>query len=142
MAHLNPDERARYILEPLEEDAPPPPKASIRWDLLAGVVVVVALVGWLGVRSMSNQSESIHRIHNHAAAFDGRQVVLRGTVGDVFDLGSSTTYLLRQGGDTIVVFTRGRAPQSGSTVTIHGSVSVGYLDGAPRTALFESPSDH
>jgi hypothetical protein len=141
MPHLHPEERSLFGT-PMAEDKPAPQGPSIRWELVIGVVLVVALVGWLGMRAVADRSESIVTIRNHPASFDGRTVALRGKVGEVFDLGGSSTYLLHQGRDTIVVFTRGRAPVSGSTVMVHGSVSIGYLDGAPRAALFEGPGGH
>ena len=44
---------------------------------------------------------------------------------------------LVQGRDTIVVFTRTQMPTAHAVVTVKGQVSTGFLDGAPRQALFE-----
>ncbi len=142
MPILNPKDPSPYRFSDYEPEAEAPTASAgpaVRWELIVGAFAVVAVLGWLGFRSFNGpHTESIARIRNHAASFDGRTIAIRGTVGDIYDLGSSTTYQLYQGGESIVVFTRGAAPRLGSTVTVHGSVSVGYLDGAPRPALFET----
>ena len=109
-------------------------------QLLIALVVVclVALLGVWGARAFKDPSVAIRRIHNHPAEFNGRKVVVRGRVGDVFQIGGSYAYFLLQDRDTIVVFTHGRRPTVHSTAVVHGSISIGYLDGAPRPALFES----
>ncbi len=97
----------------------------------------VALLTLWGVNAFKDPSVAIRRIHNHPAEFDGRKVTVRGKVGDVFQIGGNYTYFLLQGRDTIVVYTHGRRPTVHSSVVVHGSISIGYLDGAPRPALFE-----
>jgi hypothetical protein len=52
-------------------------------------------------------------------------------------MGASYVFNLRQGRDTIVVYSRTRRPRLHETVRATGIVSIGYLDGAPRVALFE-----
>jgi hypothetical protein len=107
--------------------------------LLAVLILgVVALVGTWGMKAFKQPGVAIRRIHNHPAEFDGRQVTLRGQVGEVFAVGAGYAYYLMQGRDTIVVFTRGGRPSSRSNAEVHGSVSIGYLDGVARPALFES----
>jgi len=102
------------------------------------IVGVLALVGIWGVKALNHPGVAIRRIHNHPAEFDGRQVILRGQVGSVFEVGGSYAYFLMQGRDTIVVFTRGARPESRRSAEVHGSVSIGYLDGVPRPALFQN----
>ncbi len=111
------------------------------WLLIGLVVALVAGVAMWGVRAAGNKSESISNIRTKPASYDGQNVVLKGRVGDVFEVGGSCAYYLHQGRDTIVVFTRGQRPRAQQTVTIHGSISMGYLDGAARPALFQSASD-
>ena len=53
-------------------------------------------------------------------------------------VGQGYVFNLHQGRDTLVVFTRLRSPRSRERTTVVGSVSMGYLDGAPRVALFET----
>jgi hypothetical protein len=80
----------------------------------------------------------VGRIRRDPVAFDGQNVKLRGTVGEVFAVGSSHTYYLHDGRDTIVVFTRLQPPRMRQRVTVVGSVSTGYLEGVPRAALFQN----
>jgi len=106
--------------------------------LLWGAVVV--FVGGLGVwmaTKPKEPSESIAHIRAQAASMDGREVVVRGRAGQVFDVGGGAAYYLHQGGDSLVVYTRGPRPLEHQNVTVHGSISIGYLDGAARPALFE-----
>jgi alanine racemase len=49
-------------------------------------------------------------------------------------------YNLRQGRDTIVVYSRTRRPALHEHVKATGTVSIGYLDGVPRVALLEEPA--
>jgi hypothetical protein len=108
------------------------------WQVALLGIAIVAVVGWLIMRFGASPGESIHRIRHYPAEFKDRAVVLRGRVADVFDLGGSYAFNLQQGRDTIVVFTRGKRPLEQSHVEVHGSVSVGYLDGAARPSVFES----
>ena len=68
------------------------------------------------------------------------QTTVRSPAGQVFDVGAGSAYYLHQGGDSIVVYTRGARPREHQAVTVRGSISIGYLDGMPRPALFESGS--
>ena len=63
---------------------------------------------------------------------------VNGRVGEVFHVGGGYAFYLLQGRDTIVVFTRSRVPVPRQNVTVVASVSTGFLDGAPRQALFEA----
>ena len=114
--------------------------APFNWLPWLTIVAVLGMVGLWGAYAVRNGAESIHRIRNHAASFDGKQVILKGRVAQVFDVGGSWAYYLQQGGDTIVVFSHGRRPFENQTVTVRGSISMGYLDGVPRPALFASES--
>ena len=64
-------------------------------------------------------------------------VHVEGRVGEVFPVGGGYAFYLRDGRDTMVVFTRSRTPERDEHVKIDGTVSTGYLDGQARTALFE-----
>jgi hypothetical protein len=100
------------------------------------ILGAVALVVMWGLNAFKDPSIAIRRIHNHPAEFDGRRVTLRGKVGEVFRVGGSYAYYLLQDRDTIVVYTHGPRPNPNSSLLVHGSVSIGYLDGAPRPAVF------
>jgi hypothetical protein len=78
------------------------------------------------------------RIRQHPEAFDGRVVKVNGRAGETFTVGGSFVFDLRQGRDTIVVYSS-RRPSLHQRVEATGTLSIGYLDGAPRLALFEQP---
>jgi hypothetical protein len=82
---------------------------------------------------------SLARIRQNPEAYDGRQVAVRGRAGETFQVGGSYVFNLRQGRDTIVVYSRTRRPALHEEVRATGMLSIGYLDGAPRLALIESP---
>ena len=109
---------------------------TTRWISISALAVLV-LVGLLSWRR-SDPSISLAKLHDHPAQYDGQTVTLKGRVGEVFQMGSSYAFYLHQGRDTIVVFSRTRAPIPRDKVTITGSLSTGYLEGVPRLALFES----
>ncbi len=112
------------------------PAGALQVALL--LLLVLGLVAFLGARAVRDHGESIAHIRHDPARYDGASVTVRGRVGEVFAMGGSWAYYLHQGRDTIVVFTRSSAPSTKGTISVHGSVSVGYLDGQPRPALFES----
>ena len=126
-----------FVWEPEPGASAPTTSARFPWENWFLVLLSVAALGWWGTRALKDTSESIVRIRNHPARFDGKSIVLKGQVGDVFDMSGSYAYYLHQGADAIVVFTRGTPPTPHTTVTVHGSISMGYLDGAPHPALFE-----
>ena len=84
---------------------------------------------------------SLGTLRTHAAQYDGQLVRVSGRVGEVFQVGAGYAFYLHQGHDTLVVFSRTREPQTDQHLVLNGTVSTGYLDGMPRTALFESDSD-
>jgi hypothetical protein len=99
-------------------------------------IAVVALLATLVTRGAGERGESIAHIRSAGTQYQGRSLKIRGRVGDVFQMGGSHVYYLLQSRDTMVVFTHGVAPRSGATISVEGTLSIGYLDGAPRPALF------
>jgi hypothetical protein len=82
----------------------------------------------------------VREIRRHAEQWEGRAVHVSGRVGEVFSIGQGVVYQLHQGRDTIVVFSRSRVPEPRQRVSVQGTVSTGYLDGAPRVAILENPA--
>jgi len=100
--------------------------------------VVLGVVAWWSMQNVRRDPMvSIRRIHARPADYEGRVVRVRGAVGQVFPVGDSYAYYLLQGRDTIVVYTHGARPKPSDGAEVTGSITVGYLDGAVRTALFE-----
>jgi len=106
------------------------------WGLWGLGIAAAALLATLAMRSVGERGESISHIRSAASQYQGRALRIQGRVGDVFEMGGSHVYYLLQGRDTMVVFTHGVAPRSGATISVQGTLSIGYLDGAPRPALF------
>lgn len=104
---------------------------------VAGVLaVVVVTASWMWPRGVG--TTPLSQIRRHPSEFDGRDVVVRGRVGDdVFAVGAGWAFYLMQGRDTIVTFSLSRMPEPRKVVTLKGQVSTGFLDGMPRQALFE-----
>jgi hypothetical protein len=102
-----------------------------------GVVLLSALVLAFVARPRGEGGVSLAAIRQNPEAYDGRQVAVRGRAGETFSVGGSWVYSLREGRDTIVVYSRTRKPSLHQSVKATGTVSIGYLDGAPRVALFE-----
>ncbi len=108
--------------------------------VLGACGVLVLAVFLISVfRPREEASVSLSRIRQHPEAFDGRRVAVSGKAGEGFAMGGSFVFNLRQGRDTIVVYSRTRRPSLHENVQATGTVSIGYLDGAPRVALFEEP---
>jgi len=105
----------------------------------AGAVLLLAVVLMFALRPSDREGVSISRIRQNPEAFDGRHVAVRGKAGETFLIGGSYVFHLRQGRDTIVVYSRTRRPSLHENVRAAGTVSIGYLDGTPRVALFEEP---
>jgi len=102
------------------------------------LAVVVMAVSVYAAWPRGGGFASVAELKRDAARYDGRDVMVRGKVGEVFPVGGGYAYNLHQGKDTLVVFTRVRTPRSRETVTVSGSISTGFLDGQARLALFES----
>jgi hypothetical protein len=132
--------RAAPVLPPLKEAWWVVALDELRTNSKVQLVVVVAVVVMVGIAvwPKSEPSVSLSTIRHHASAWDGRSVALHGRIGEVFPVAGGYTFYLHQGRDTIVVFTRVRVPVENENVTVRGSISTGYLDGAPRQTLFES----
>jgi hypothetical protein len=139
-------------LRPALAAVPPPPPLVESWWIVAfdnfradrraqlvavGVLAaVVMLAAWMWPRGVG--TTSLSQIRRHPTDYDGRDVVVRGRVGDdVFAVGAGWAFYLMQGRDTIVTFSLSRMPEPHQVVTLKGQVSTGFLDGTPRQALFE-----
>jgi hypothetical protein len=107
--------------------------------IAAGVVLVGGLVTTFLLSPRGEPSVSLAQIRQHPEAFEGRAVRVRGVAGESFAVGASYVYDLRQSRDTIVVYSKTR-PALHEHVAVHGTVSIGYMDGAPRVALLEDSS--
>ena len=92
-------------------------------------------------RDRAEKIVSLGRVRQHPEAYDGQVINVRGKAGETFSVGGNYVFNLRQGRDTIVVYSRTRRPSLHETVKATGIVSVGYLDGAPRIALFEQEQE-
>jgi hypothetical protein len=108
---------------------------------LVAVACALAVAGLLYFRS-SREAATIplSKIRGNPALFDGRSVVVRGKIGEVYPVGGGYAFYLMQGRDTIVAFTTTRVPMPRQKVVVRGQVTTGFLDGTPRQALFESSS--
>ena len=105
--------------------------------LVAGVLVVAVIT--TAFLWPKEQFSSIRNIKAHARALDGQLVHVHGRVGQSFPVGGGFAFYLHQSRDTIVVFTRNRMPVERTHIKLVGTVSTGFLDGAPRAAIFEDP---
>jgi len=115
---------------------------ALRTERRAQLAVASALAGavllacWMWPHGVD--STPLSRVRRYPSEYDGRSVLVRGRVGDdVFAVGGGWAFYLLQGRDTIVAFSRTRAPKPREVVTVKGRVSTGFLDGSPRQALFE-----
>ena len=122
-----------------DDDLPKADESPRRLVWIGGIVIVLA-TGWFGVGVVNGikYATVLASIHKDPKGFDGQMVTVSGRVGDVFALGETNAFTLRQGSDTIVVMSRYRRPLPNQKVTVTGSVSMGYMDGRARPALFES----
>lgn len=106
----------------------------IQLIVAGGAVVLAAIALWpRGERPLS-----LGDIRRHPEHFNGQSVLVSGKVGEVFPVGGGFAFYLHQNKDTLVVFTRVRTPHRGEKLSLHGTMSVGFLDGASHSALFES----
>ncbi len=111
----------------------PPPVIAVAAGVLIAVVIAAVMM------RPKEEFTSIRHIKTHAREMDGQLVNIRGTVGQSFPVGGGFAFYLHQSRDTIVVFTRNRTPVERKHIKLMGTVSTGYLDGAPRAAIFEDP---
>jgi hypothetical protein len=96
--------------------------------------IVAAFVFW----PHEGRGVSVRNIKKHPEVYEGQIVRVHGQVEEVFPIGNGWVYDLRQGRDTITVFTRGAMPERHQNVNVVGQVSTGYMDGSPRTAILEN----
>lgn len=108
-----------------------------------GRVQVVVLVAAVGLATFffwprgGASGASLGSILRHPETYQGRSVVVRGEVLEIFEVGTGRAFQLRQGRDVLVVYSTMREPRLHDRVEVRGIVSTGYLDGAPRVAIFE-----
>lgn len=138
--------RKSFTYAPKEKSEPDPaakPRTPFLESALAKVLIVVVALGVLtvvGFQFIPRDEVSgtrIVEIRKAPKAFDGQVVTVTGRVGDIFQIGPSSAYYLHDGNETLLVFTRGAAPDPSKKHTVTGTVSTGYLDGKPRLSLFE-----
>jgi hypothetical protein len=140
-------QRGHQVVTPNQFDIAPPrlPWWARAVDMLRSdrrvqaLVLLVALVaGGIAAWPRDGGTASIAELKAHAERYDGRQVTVKGRVGEVFAVGGGHAFNLHQGRDTLVVFTRVRVPRTRDQVSVNGALSTGFLDGQARLALFES----
>lgn len=100
----------------------------------AALLAVLVLTFW----PRNDRITSIAHLKQHAERFADTPVRVGGRVSEVFSVGSSWAYTVVQGRDTIVVFSRTRAPKVRERIVVVGTLSRGFLDGQSRVAIFES----
>jgi len=106
-----------------------------RVALVVGLLVLAA--GAYTFWPRHEKTISVAHLKEHPERYADTQVRVGGRVSEVFSVGGSWAYTLVQGRDTIVVFSRTRAPRVRDHVVVVGSLSTGYLDGQSRAAIFE-----
>lgn len=116
---------------------------SVPAPLVLGVIAVLTLAAIVPFvfRPGEKGTVSLARIRQNPEAFDGRQVAVSGRAGETFQIGGNYVFNLRQGRDTIVVYSRTRRPALHERVYATGMLSIGYMDGSPRLALIEDSQD-
>jgi hypothetical protein len=107
----------------------------VQGGLLVAIALLAALVFFPKHRE---RGASLNSILREPARFEGRTVAVRGEALESFDVGQGYAFNLRQGRDTVVVFSPTRRPEMHQHIELVGTVSTGYLDGAPRVAIFET----
>ena len=113
---------------------------TLRVDRRVQIALGAALLALLvySVWPRSEKTISIAHLKEHAQRYADTPVRVGGRVSEVFPVGGSWAYTVVQGRDTIVVFSRTRAPKPREQVVVVGTLSTGYLDGQSRVAIFES----
>jgi len=129
--------------------APPPPPPPRWWEpalvwarsprgmVLIGGGIVLLVAALVRVHP-ADKTIRVSRIRHGGEGLDGQAVEVRGKVCDVYPVGDGYAFYLRQGRDTIVVFTRARTPMRGETVTVKGVVSAGILNHQVHQAVLET----
>jgi hypothetical protein len=84
------------------------------------------------------RTTSIAHLKEHPERYADTPVRVGGRVSEVFAVGGSWAYTVVQGRDTIVVFSRTRAPKVREPIVVIGTLSRGFLDGQSRVAIFEA----
>lgn len=108
--------------------------------LQIAVAAILVLAAVLVFRPRLGQpGASLGSILRDPEHYEGRSVAVRGEVLESFEVGEGHAFQLRQGRDTVVVFSRSRHPRLHERIEVVGTVSTGYLDGEPRVAIFETP---
>jgi hypothetical protein len=100
------------------------------------VAVLAALVFMFWPRG--EKTTSIAHLKEHPENYADTPVRVGGRVSEVFAVGGSWAYTVVQGRDTIVVFSRTRAPKVREPIVVIGTLSRGFLDGQSRVAIFEA----
>jgi hypothetical protein len=137
------------------ESAPPRPEPAFRpleepWYLVWAeavatqrrvqvglLLVLIAAAAFFFYSRGGTSGASLGAILRHPETFEGRSVVVRGEVLEIFDVGTGHAFQIRQGREVVVVYSTLRQPRLHDRVEVKGSVSTGYLDGKPRVAIFE-----
>jgi len=107
-----------------------------RLALVLGLLVLAA--GAYTFWPRHEKTISVAHLKEHPERYADANVRVGGQVSEVFAVGGSWAYTLVQGRDTIVVFSRTRAPRVRDHVVVVGTLSTGYLDGQSRAAIFEA----
>lgn len=107
---------------------------------VGALVVVLALAAAGFMARHAHDGVALSSVRRHPGDWDGREAIVTGRVGDVFDVAGGWAFYLHQGRDTIVAYSRTHEPHAGDRITIRGQVQTGYLNGIARQALFELPA--
>jgi hypothetical protein len=104
---------------------------------IAFAIVLLSVAAWFFWPRHGERGASLGSIVRHPERFQGQVVAVSGEVLESFEVGTGHAFQLRQGRDVVVVYSTLREPHMHEHVEVRGIVSTGYLDGAPRVAIFE-----
>jgi len=107
-----------------------------RLAVVLGLLVLAAGVYTFWPRH--EKTISVAHLKEYPERYADTEVRVGGRVSEVFAVGGSWAYTLVQGRDTIVVFSRTRAPRVRDHIVVVGTLSTGFLDGQSRAAIFEA----
>lgn len=139
--------RPHEVVKPDEFEIPVVPArgvASLKTTILQNsrvqVLLAVIAVAVLAMAFWPREEKTVSVAHlkSEPERYAGTMVRVNGKVVEVFNVGGSWAFSLVQGRDTIVVFTRVRAPKLYDKIVVTGTLSSGYLDGRSRAAIFEN----